>query len=104
MAPVINGLLLVVLVLAVARTSRLITTDELFLFVRTFVIRRFGEESKMTTLVMCNYCISVWFGFPMSALTFWAPEWPRWLELSWYATLTALAASILAGWSTRLEG
>ena len=104
MRPVINVLELVVLVLAVARTSRLITTDELFLFVRTYVIRRFGEESKMTTLTFCPWCISVWFGIPMAALTFLAVDAPKYVAMTWYILLTGLAASYVTGLLAKVEG
>jgi hypothetical protein len=104
MASVINALVLVVLVLAVARVSRLITTDDLFLFVRTYVIRRFGEESKMTTLVFCPWCISVWFGIAMAGLTFLAADAPKYVAMSWHVLLTGLAASYVTGLLAKLEG
>lgn len=100
----INGLILVVLVLAVARVSRLLTTDDIFLFIRTWVIRRFGEESKLTTLVMCPWCVSVWFGIGMATVTFLIADAPKYVSMSWYILLTGLATSYVTGLLAKLEG
>jgi hypothetical protein len=105
MNPVINGLILTVLVLAVARVSRLITTDDIFLFIRAATIRKFGEDAKMTTLVHCPWCISIWFGIPMAAITFTVsdPDISNMLRTPWYFILTGLACSYATGLLAKLE-
>jgi hypothetical protein len=94
---VINGLVLAVLVLAVARLTRLLTTDQVTLPVRTWVIRKHGEESAAAYFVFCPWCVSIWVSAPMTAITFAVPHWWNWTEWIWYGVLTFLAVSHATG-------
>ena len=93
----INVLVLVVLILAVARLTRLITTDQITLPLRTFVIRKYGEESKTAYLIFCPWCVSIWVSAPLTAMTFLVPHWWDWIEWTWYGVLTFLAVSHATG-------
>jgi fatty acid desaturase len=55
-------LALVILALATARGTRLVVEDYITEPIRSAVIRRFGAESKLTYLVHCTYCTSIWVG------------------------------------------
>lgn len=45
----------------VARVTRLITTDRFpFGWLRTRIIRRFGNESLLAEGIRCDHCVSVW--------------------------------------------
>ena len=58
-----TSILTIVLVFAVvARTVRLVTTDQIFEPFRQWVINRLGVEHQVTYLVHCQWCLSVWFG------------------------------------------
>lgn len=54
---------LIVLALAVARGTRLIVEDVITEPIRRFFVKRFGEEHKLTYLVHCVFCASIWLGF-----------------------------------------
>lgn len=56
------ALALLILALATARGTRLVVEDYITEPIRTFFIRRFGEESKLTYLIHCTYCASIWVG------------------------------------------
>jgi len=56
------ALYLFILALATARGTKLIVDDYITEPFRKFVIRKFGEESKLTYLVHCPYCTSIWVG------------------------------------------
>lgn len=52
-------------VAATARLTRLITEDEITRELREWVEDRTGSESRLTYLVNCPYCVSVWAGAAM---------------------------------------
>jgi hypothetical protein len=52
----------VVRVAAAWRITRLIVEDEITRELRDAVRDRFGEDHKLTYLVNCPYCVSVWAG------------------------------------------
>lgn len=54
---------LLILALAVARGTRLIVEDVITEPIRRFFVNRFGEEHKLTYLVHCIFCTSIWIGF-----------------------------------------
>lgn len=54
---------LLVLCFAVARATRLITEDVIFEPFRRFFVNRYGEDHKLTILVHCPWCVSMWLGF-----------------------------------------
>lgn len=86
--------------LAVARITRLVTLDRILLFLRRWVVNKYGEESLISYLVHCSWCSSIWIALPASIA--WAllllPLHLWWLALpSWFAT------SYLAGLLSQLE-
>lgn len=54
---------LLILALACARGTRLIVEDVITEPIRRFFVNRFGEEHKLTYLVHCIFCTSIWIGF-----------------------------------------
>ncbi len=50
----------VVLVLATARLTRLVTKDDLTTPVRLAIDRRLGENSFLSRLIWCPWCVAVW--------------------------------------------
>ena len=48
--------------LAVARLTRLLVDDEITVGIRRWVIKRWGEESKLTYFIHCPWCTSIWIG------------------------------------------
>lgn len=84
-------LLLLLLGLAVARASQLIVDDQITFPIRRFVVRKFGEDHPVTTLVHCIACVSVWVSF-FATLYCWlflnlhlALTLPLWFALSYAA-------------------
>lgn len=55
-------LALLILALATARGTRLVVEDYITQPFRDAVMRRFGEDSKVTYLANCTYCASIWVG------------------------------------------
>jgi hypothetical protein len=94
---VINALVLVVLVLAIARGTRLITTDEITLPLRTWVVRKYGGDGKAAYFVFCPWCVSIWVALLFVSPTFYfeySPSLGRWI---WNGFLTILASSHMTG-------
>lgn len=57
------SLLTILLVFAaVARATRLFTTDQIIEPIRLKIIERFGVDSQITYLAHCQWCLSVWLG------------------------------------------
>lgn len=89
-------MVLVVAALAVARVTRLITTDYLTDPPRSWLVRRLGQNSKLAYLLVCQWCMSMWVA-SVAALLLWAVGpvpglvWP----------MTALAMSQAAGMLSR---
>lgn len=82
---------LVVAALAVARITRLLTEDFLTVGYRRWVVTRWGPESKMSYLVHCSWCTSIWIALPvMPAAALFPNVWV-------IAALSILAASHVAG-------
>jgi hypothetical protein len=86
---VIEAVLLVIVPLAVARLCVLMVSDKITEFFRTWVINRFGPDHLLSFGVVCPWCWSIWFAFPITFLTF-GHHGP------WPCTLYALAASYVA--------
>ena len=49
-----------VYVLAVARLTGIITTDEITAKPRQAILRRLDEDSPLGTLLTCQWCMSMW--------------------------------------------
>lgn len=122
MLPVIT---LVVYVLAIARVTRLVTTDKLSERLRTAVIRwayvrkypacrigtrgmraealrlmvNTGEQPMLAYLITCRWCMSIWVAAAATPLIVW---YGTSRPLFWVAF--ALAASHLTGLLAKLEG
>lgn len=82
---------LVVGMLAVARLTRLLVDDEITIGIRRWVIRRYGEDSKMAYFIHCPWCTSIWISalvMPVAVL----------LPVVWtVAALSIPAASMVTG-------
>jgi sterol desaturase/sphingolipid hydroxylase (fatty acid hydroxylase superfamily) len=85
----------VLVALAVARATLLVTSDRIMLAFRRWVVNKTGEESLATYLVHCSRCTSIWIALPASILwgTLSLPlhQWwlmaPAWFALSYVAIL-----------------
>lgn len=67
---------LVVATLAVARVTRFLVDDYLANGYRRWVVNRFGEDSKMSYLVHCPWCTSMWVApFVMVPAVLWPNKW-----------------------------
>lgn len=86
----LDPVLLVVLMLAVARMVILVVDDTITRPFRTWVAGRFGEDHMVTFGVNCPWCVGVWFAFPMTAITYATGH------VVWQVILTALAVSYVA--------
>lgn len=64
--------------LAVARVSKLVTTDYISLPIRQWVLRKNGETGWITHGLHCDLCVSVWGGFIA------APLWYFYGTRAWY--------------------
>lgn len=84
-------LTLAVAMLAVARLSMLIVDDKLMLWLRQWVVRKWGEESMPSYFIHCNWCMSMWFAAPIMPVAVLFPN--RWM----LAALSIPAASLVAG-------
>ena len=90
--------LLAVAALAVARLSMLLTQDQLTLGFRMWVVRKFGEGSKMEYLVHCDWCTSMWLAVPiMPSAVLWPNKWVL-------AAFAIPAASLIAGLLSKARG
>jgi hypothetical protein len=86
---VIDLVLLVVLTLAVARLCVLMVEDKITEFFREWVVAKLGPDHLVSFGVVCPWCWSVWFAFPMTAITFHSYG-------TWPVILTSLAVSFVA--------
>lgn len=58
---------------ATTRVTRLVVDDEISRSFRDWVLERTGDDSSLTYLVNCPYCVSVWAG----AAVYLAPRWVK---------------------------
>jgi hypothetical protein len=85
----------VLVALAVARATLLVTSDRIMLSFRRWVVNKTGEESWWSFLVHCSRCSSVWLALPAAVgwgmLTLPLHQWwviaPAWFALSYIAIL-----------------
>lgn len=66
-------ILLVVYALAVARVTRLLTTDRIMVAYRRAVLTRSGPDGLATYLAHCDWCTSVWVAALLMPVVMWAP-------------------------------
>lgn len=97
-----TGWLIVLVVVACYRLTRLVTSDYIAEPVRLWAERRWGEKSKRAYLVTCNWCLSIYIA---PCVTVPAVLWPT-NRIVW-AVLLGLTASATAGlvatWQTYVE-
>lgn len=100
---VADTLSLVLLFLAVARTTRLVTSDRLTRAPREWLILRaeakHGPDALSSYLIQCPWCVSIWAG-AAGAGAWWAWGDTR----AFLAVCAALAASHVTGWFATREG
>lgn len=90
----------VIVALAVSRATRLIVADRIFLFLRRWVVDKWGDESSAAYLVHCRACASIWLAFPAAiGWTLLSLPWHSW----WVALPAWLALSQLTILVSRLE-
>jgi hypothetical protein len=88
----VNLVYLLVLALAVARLTRMVTEDKIMLPIRQWVLRRSGEDGWFFYLVNCPFCMSVWISvFVTSGTFFWHDN------RVWQFILIGLAVSYISG-------
>jgi len=92
-------LIVVVMALATARVTRLITRDRIFHAPRRAVLRALPDEHLLGYLLVCDWCISIYTGALAAAGGAWAGWWEWWL-----VPALALAFSHATGWLASLEG
>lgn len=91
---------LILVTLAVARLTRLVTTDAIMLPFRRWVVNRTGEESPLSYLVHCSWCTSIWVSIPGAiAWAFLSLPMSQW----WIALPTLLAMSYVSGLLSQIE-
>lgn len=82
----------ILIMLATARITRLITTDRITERPRSAIIRRLDPQGVLAYLVVCDWCSSVYAGAAV------AGAWWAWGDSTWFTVLLmALSASYAAG-------
>lgn len=88
-----------VIALAVARITRLITSDYLTAGPRSRLIRHFGPDHKISYLITCPWCTSMWVGAVAGPAGYW------WWDHTWFwVPALALAYSHVTGLLAGMEG
>ena len=89
--------------LATARLTRLITTDRITQAPRSWllrrIIRRYGEESLLAYLIVCDWCVSVYVATGVTGAWITMGE-----TLYFQAPAAALTLSYVAGFLASKEG
>ncbi|MFF7414908.1 hypothetical protein [Streptomyces lydicus] len=81
---------------ATCRLTRFITKDTLAAGFRIWIAAHFGDDSKLSYLVNCSWCSSMWVAFAVASLGY-CLDGSLWLQVP----ETALSLSYLAGISSR---
>ncbi len=87
----------VLVALAVARATLLVTSDRIMLSLRRWVVNKTGDESLWTYLVHCSRCSSIWIALPAAVLWtvlthplhWWWVMAPAWFALSYITVLVS---------------
>jgi len=103
---VIYLLAFVVLVLAAARATRVIVFDDIAIGLRSAVMRKFGEDSKLAKLVTCYWCAGFWISGLMCLYVHTLACFIGWLPWHTVALLpvTTFAVAYSASWVLDKEG
>lgn len=94
-------IVLPLLVLAVARFTRLITIDRLTEPLRMKLVGWWGQKSMWTYLFFCPWCMSVWVAALVGAVMWWATPVGEMLAgwgVSWWWGLPLFV--LVASWGT----
>lgn len=91
---------LALLTLATTRITRAIVNDKIADPIRTWVVRRNGENGWWTYLFHCPWCMGWWLAAPAAALATWPGNLHTALNLpAWLTFLATWAAiSYATGW------
>jgi hypothetical protein len=92
-------LMVVVMALATARVTRLVTRDRILRAPRRAVLRALPDDHLLAYLVVCDWCVSFYTG----ALAAVGGAWAGWWPWAWAPAL-ALAFSHVTGWLASREG
>ena len=92
-------LMVVVMALATARATRLITRDRVLAAPRRAVLRVLPDDGLLAYLVVCDWCVSMYTGTLAAAGGAWAGWWP-WA----WAPALAFAFSYVTGYLASREG
>jgi hypothetical protein len=97
---VIYLLAFVVLVLAVARATRVIVIDEVAAPLRNWVLRKWPVPSKPSKLIRCYWCTGFWVSLVLATYTQAIFCFTGWLPYQTLALLpiTTLAVAYAAAW------
>jgi hypothetical protein len=71
-----NPVALVVMALAVARLTGLITEDKITEGIRERLLDRLDEDSKLAYLITCPWCVSIYLAIPAAVLVWWHSDNP----------------------------
>lgn len=88
-------MVLVLLALAVAKVTWLIVDAAITMSMRQWVVNRFGEDSKLSYLVHCPGCSSVWVAAPMTAVTFWTQH-PVWVGVLAFLAVSQVGPMVMS--------
>lgn len=84
---------LALVVLTTARLTRLVVADRISQPLRTWAVRKLGEDSGAAYFIHCPWCVSIWVGALVSAVAYLWGENPIVSAIA-----LALSASYGAGW------
>lgn len=89
---VITTFAAVITALAVARVTRLVTTDYITAPIRQWAVLKLGTSSKGAYLITCQWCTSLWVAAAAAPAAWW------WGHSPWYLIpAAALAYSHITG-------
>jgi hypothetical protein len=88
----VDAITLILLGLTTARLTRLVTTDVITEPARVAVIQRLGVDSKISYLINCDWCSSIYVGTGVASV------WHFWGGSAWVMVpAVALSVSFVAG-------
>lgn len=88
-----DAVTLLLIALSTARITRLITTDRITERFRNMVVRRLGQDSEISYLVFCDWCVSIYVGLSVSAAA-----WVLGSATAFSVVAVGLSASYVTGW------
>ena len=93
----------VVVVLAVARATRVIVIDEIAAPLRNWIFGRYGQDSKPGKIVSCYWCAGFWVALFVSAYTHLVACVAGWLPWHTVALLPVIIFAVAYGASWVLD-